>query len=129
MKCSSCARPPYLNLLEDSNPEENLESSLVTETGVTEKELSHFLQQLDDLRWEGNSCSSEFEMLSRNTLGNRGWGALRGKRSFKDLFYGKSKLPPHLAWTWSQDRMQRGKKQELRHLPWQMDLKSPMLRG
>ena len=122
MKCSSCAQPPYLNLLEDNNPEE-------TDGVITDKEFSQFWQQLDDLRWEGNSFSSEIEMLSRNTLGNRGWGALRGKRSFNDLFYGKSKLPPHLAWNWSQDRMQRGKKQELRHLPWQMDLKSPMLRG
>merc|ERR1711997_1304166 len=108
---TSCAQPPFLNLLEDNTPEE---PSLDIETGVmTDKEFSQYLRQLSDLR---------------NTLGDRGWGALRGKRSFTDFFLEKSKLP-HLAWSWHQDRMQRGKKQELRHLPWQMDLKSPMLRG
>ena len=74
------------------------------------------------------SFSSKFTMLTRNNLVDRGWGALRGKRSFQDFFSEKSKLP-HMAWSWHQDRIQRGKKQELRHLPWQMNLKSPMLRG
>merc|ERR1711879_497765 len=110
---SSCAQPPYLNLLED-NTEEYPEARLDTETGVmTDKEFFQGLQQLNDLR---------------NNLGDRGWGALRGKRSFQDFFSEKSKLP-HMAWSWHQDRIQRGKKQELRHLPWQMNLKSPMLRG
>merc|ERR1712141_2916 len=91
---SSCAQPPYLNLLEDTN-QETPESPLDTEAGVmTDREFSQFLQQLNDLR---------------TTLGNRGWGALRGKRSFNDFLYEKSKLP-HLAWSWHQERMQRGKK-------------------
>ena len=53
---------------------------------------------------------------------------LRGKRSLRDLFYGKrlSQVPWGL---FSKENMQRGKKTELRHLPWQMDLSSPMLRG
>merc|ERR1711894_758534 len=111
---SSCAQPPYLNLLEDNIPEEYPESHLPIETGgMTDTEISQYLQQLNDLR---------------TGLGARGWGALRGKRSLADFFSEKSALP-HLAWSsWHQDRMQRGKKQELRHLPWQMDLKSPMLR-
>jgi len=109
---SSCAQPPYLDLLEENFPHQYPDSHLDSESGpVTDKEISHYFQQLDDLR---------------NALGAR--GALRGKRSLTDFFFEKSKLP-HLAWSWHQDRMQRGKKQELRHLPWQMDLKSPMLRG
>ena len=53
---------------------------------------------------------------------------LRGKRSLRDLFYGRRLL----AVPWggqTEESLLRGKKKELKHLPWQMDLNSPMLRG